>query len=71
MDLRHPLPRQISIHRQTVGFCAVGPGFYVWDVDPRAVRETLVDLGWRPDTDVSSPLAAPGRPAIDRERPRP
>jgi hypothetical protein len=68
MDLRHPCLRQIPIRRQTVGFCAEGPGFYVWDEDPRSVRETLVALGWRPDAGASGSEGVSGRAPTDRDR---
>jgi len=64
MELRpSPLTSIVPIRRQCEGFCAEGPGFYVWDEDPRAVRETVRVLGGRPP----SP-AAPPSPPSDPER---
>ena len=41
----------VPIRRQEGGFCIEGPGFYIWDEDPREVARVARDLarGVRPD----------------------
>lgn len=34
----------VRIVRRGVGFAAHGPGFYVWDLEPRAVLESALSL---------------------------
>jgi len=37
----------VPIRRQEGGFCIEGPGFYIWDEDPREVARVARDV--RPD----------------------
>jgi hypothetical protein len=65
MDLhRHPF-RPVPVRRQSTGFCAEGPGFYVWDEDPRTVRDTASELGGRRTPSGATPSANP--PGDDRD----
>jgi hypothetical protein len=34
----------VPIRRQEGGFCVEGPGFYIWDEDPREVARVARDL---------------------------
>jgi hypothetical protein len=36
--------RRVEIRRREYGYCVEGPGFYVWDEDPREVRRVGRDL---------------------------
>ena len=35
----------LPIRRQEGGYCIEGPGFYIWDEDPREVCRVARDLG--------------------------
>lgn len=35
----------VRLTRRGLGFAASGPGFYVWDLEPRAVVESACELG--------------------------
>ena len=36
--------RRVEIRRREYGYCVEGPGFYVWDEDPREVTRVARDL---------------------------
>ena len=36
--------RRVEIRRRAYGYCVEGPGFYVWDEDPREVTRVGRDL---------------------------
>ena len=40
---RHATGR-VEIRRRARGYCVEGPGFYVWDEDPREVSRVARDL---------------------------
>jgi len=44
MIFRIPMSEPVSIRRQAGGYCAEGPGFYVWDEDPREVSRLVRDF---------------------------
>jgi hypothetical protein len=44
MKTGHPLAL-VPIRRREQGYCVEGPGFYVWDEDPREVSRAARDLG--------------------------
>jgi len=51
----------VRIERRGLGFAARGPGFYVWDLEPRAVLESALLL--------AHPAGVPRRaPLVTRER---
>jgi hypothetical protein len=68
MSARPPLsPGCIEIRRREHGYCVEGPGFYVWDEDPREVTRAARDLarGVRGAPPIApAPFGAPH----DRER---
>jgi hypothetical protein len=35
---------RVEIRRRATGYCVEGPGFYVWDEDPREVTRVARDL---------------------------
>jgi hypothetical protein len=35
---------RVKIRRRATGYCVEGPGFYVWDEDPREVTRVARDL---------------------------
>jgi hypothetical protein len=39
--------RRVEIRRREYGYCVEGPGFYVWDEDPREVTRVARDLARR------------------------
>ena len=39
--------RLVEIRRREYGYCVEGPGFYVWDEDPREVTRVARDLARR------------------------
>ena len=39
--------RRVEIRRRAYGYCVEGPGFYVWDEDPREVTRVGRDLARR------------------------
>ncbi|TMA32518.1 MAG: hypothetical protein E6J87_12680 [Deltaproteobacteria bacterium] len=56
----------VEIRRREHGYCVEGPGFYVWDEDPREVSRVARDLARR----VGCELPAPLLPAITPPRER-
>ena len=42
MDIRQI--RGVELRRHASGYCVEGPGFYVWDEDPREVSRLARDL---------------------------
>lgn len=38
---------RVEIRRRETGYCVEGPGFYVWDEDPREVTRVARDLARR------------------------
>ena len=47
MSTRPPLaPGCVEIRRRENGSCVEGPGFYVWDEDPREVTRVARDLAY-------------------------
>lgn len=55
----------VRILRRGAGFAAHGPGFYVWDLEPRAVIESALELAAR----ARAPRPAP-HAGNDRRRQR-
>ena len=55
--------RRIEICRREYGYCVEGPGFYVWDEDPREVTRMARDLAGRVGYELSAQLlpVAPSR----------
>jgi hypothetical protein len=45
MNVHLPGTGTVPIRRQEGGFCVEGPGFYVWDEDPREVSRVARLLG--------------------------
>ncbi len=45
MIFRIPMSEPVAIRRQAGGYCAEGPGFYVWDEDPREVSRMVREFG--------------------------
>lgn len=45
MIFRIPMSEPVPIRRQAGGYCAEGPGFYVWDEDPREVSRMAREFG--------------------------
>jgi len=68
MSTRPPLaPGCVEIRRRENGYCVEGPGFYVWDEDPREVTRAARDLacGVRSELPVAPrPFGSPS----DRDR---
>jgi len=53
---------RVEIRRRASGYCVEGPGFYVWDEDPREVTRVARDLARRVGCDLPAhllPLAPP------------
>ena len=53
---------RVEIRRREYGYCVEGPGFYVWDEDPREVRRMASDLARRIGCELPAqllPLASP------------
>jgi hypothetical protein len=44
MSVRRHTTGRIEIRRREDGYCVEGPGFYVWDEDPREVSRVARDL---------------------------
>ena len=54
--------RRVEIRRRENGYCVEGPGFYVWDEDPREVTRVARDLARRIGCELPAqllPLAPP------------
>lgn len=45
MQIRLPGIQSVPVRRREGGYCAEGPGFYIWDEDPREVLRVARDLG--------------------------
>ena len=45
--MSRPPTGTVEIRRRTRGYCVEGPGFYVWDEDPREVTRVGRDLARR------------------------
>jgi hypothetical protein len=44
MSIRRHATGRVEIRRCQDGYCVEGPGFYVWDEDPREVSRVARDL---------------------------
>lgn len=44
MSIRRHTTGRVEIRRRARGYCVEGPGFYVWDEDPREVSRVARDL---------------------------
>ena len=44
MTVRRDEIGPVEIRRRARGYCVEGPGFYVWDEDPREVSRSARDL---------------------------
>ncbi len=56
---------QSRLHRMGSGFALEGPGYYLWDEDPREVLRTAAELEEGRDDDPPRPVAglpSPGPP---------
>lgn len=69
MKTRLPGAHSVPIRRRDGGYCAEGPGFYVWDEDPLEVLRVARDLarGIPPRVPTQRLLIVPaaGRPDAD------
>ncbi len=68
MHVRGPDPGSVAIHRREGGWCAEGPGFYVWDEDPREVARVAHDLrrGVEPAMPAQRMLIVPPQSGVAR-----
>jgi hypothetical protein len=58
--------RRIEIRRREHGYCVEGPGFYVWDEDPREVTRDARDLARRVGCELPAQLLPVAQPDCER-----
>ena len=57
---------RLEIRRREYGYCVEGPGFYVWDEDPREVTRAARDLARRVGCELPAQLLPPAPPGEKR-----
>ena len=58
--------RSVEIRRREYGYSVEGPGFYVWDEDPREVTRTARDLARRVGCELPAQLLPMAPPSDER-----
>jgi len=57
---------RVEIRRRATGYCVEGPGFYVWDEDPREVTRVARDLARGVGCELPAQLLPLGPPYDER-----
>jgi hypothetical protein len=58
--------RRVEIRRREYGYYVEGPGFYVWDEDPREVSRVARDLARRVGCELPAQLLTTAPPDVKR-----
>jgi len=58
--------RRVEIRRREYGYYVEGPGFYVWDEDPREVTRVARDLARRVGCELPAQLLPVEPPCVKR-----